>query len=66
MNYLLLCDINELSENDKLEREIKLYNIIKANYDSTLEILDMLNGDKFDIYGAYKKDNREVDYSIFG
>lgn len=66
MNYLLLCDANELSEEDKLERNIELYNIIKKNYYSTLEILDMINGNKFNIYESDKKNNHEVDYSIFG
>lgn len=69
-NYLVLCDINNLSEEDKLERSSQVYKVVKENFFCVLDIIDMLSGEShniyenFTIFGGYGE-KRIIDYDLF-
>ena len=59
---LLLCNLHELNGEDRLQRQELLYKIIKANLNDTIEIIDMLNVEKYNIFEG---ESKEIDFSIF-
>ena len=60
--HLLKYKVEELSQEDLLERDEQLYKFVKENYWDILKMIDMIDGN---VYNIYETTNDKTDFSIF-
>ena len=60
--HLLKYKVEELSQEDLLERDEQLYKFVKKNYWDILKMIDMIDGN---VCNIYETTNDKTDFSIF-
>ena len=57
--HLLKYKVGELSQEDLLERDKQLYKFVKENYWDILKMIDMIDGN---VYNIYETTNDKTDF----